>query len=391
VIRSLLIDLDGTLLDNDMSRFIPAYLERLGSFMSDLVEPGKFTTVLMKGTQRMLANLDPTLPLQRVFADSFYPVLGIPEPVLLPRFEQFYAEEFPKLSPLTGRKAGADDLVRQAARRGLEVVIATNPMFPQTAVLQRLDWAGVPWQDTTITFATSYETFHFCKPNPEYFVEVLGRLGRTASESAMVGDDPDNDLAPAQSLGIAPFNVGKQQRAPFPGGELEDVLPWSETVETGKAVRASTSPLLILARLRGNLAALLGLTASLDEDRWARRPGPGEWSIGDILCHLRDAEIEVNIPRIKAILSTTDPFLSAADTDRWAVERGYRTQSGPHALRAFCHARVEMIVSLSDLAEASWRRTARHALLGDTDLAEIVTVMTDHDVIHLAQIRRIAG
>jgi FMN phosphatase YigB (HAD superfamily) len=374
-----------------MSRFIPAYLERLGGFVSDLVDPSLFTRLLMKGTQRMLENLDPTCPLQRVFADHFYPNLGVPDSIILPRLERFYAEEFPKLSPLTQRKPGAGDLVTQASRRGLEVVIATNPMFPQTAVSQRLQWAGVPWPNGSIAFATSYEAFHFCKPNPEYFIEVLGRLGLPTLQAAMIGDDMENDLAPAVSLGIAAFNVGNQPHAPFPRGRLEDVLPWADALPAEEEANRTASGPLRLAALRGYLAALLGLTESLDEDLWSRKPAAGEWSIGEIICHLRDAEIEVNLPRVRTILTTSDPFLSVADTDPWAKERGYECQPGPDALRTFCAARMEMIGILAALGDDAWKRTARHALLGETNLAEIVGVIADHDLIHLAQVRRNAA
>jgi hypothetical protein len=130
------------------------------------------------------------------------------------------------------------------------------------------------------------------------------------------------------------------------------------------------------------------MTAGLSAEAWHRRPEPEEWSAGEILCHLRDVELEVNLPRLQRILTEQDPFLSAVDPDGWAEPRGYRQQAGPEALVRFTEARMELVSMLEDLKPESWGKPARHSLLGPTRLSEIYSVAAEHDLLHLAQLRR---
>jgi len=105
------------------------------------------------------------------------------------------------------------------------------------------------------------------------------------------------------------------------------------------------------------------------------------------VCHLRDVDQEVNLPRIHSVIEADNPFISAADTDPWALERDYQSQSGPDALKDFRQAREALYRFLSGQPAAIWRRTARHAIFGPTHLAEMVGWILDHDRIHLEQLR----
>ncbi|MCK4741550.1 MAG: DinB family protein, partial [Anaerolineales bacterium] len=77
----------------------------------------------------------------------------------------------------------------------------------------------------------------------------------------------------------------------------------------------------------------------------------------------------------------------ALDTDAWADDRDYISQSGPEALSDFLEARVALLQELEILTEAEWNRPALHSLLGPTSLLEVMGIATDHDLLHLAQIR----
>ena len=140
--------------------------------------------------------------------------------------------------------------------------------------------------------------------------------------------------------------------------------------------------------LAGNLASLHGELAHLTAGLWPLRPAPSEWSLSEIVCHLRDVEREVNLPRLHTLIETDDPFVSGADTDPWAIERNYQSQSGPEALKAFTVARRSAAGYLRAQPQSIWSRTARHAIFGPTRLVEIVGWILDHDLIHLDQVRQ---
>jgi len=420
--RTILLDLDGTLLENKMDRFLPAYFERLGRHLAHIAPPESMLNELLAGTRSMLENLDPRFTLEQVFSKHFFPALGLDEAQARPQIEAFYREQFPGLKALTRPIAGAVELVHELLGKGYELVVATNPLFPRMALEERLRWAGLSPDNVNFTRITSYENSHFAKPNPEYFAEILARLGRSPDQAIMVGDDLERDIHPAAALGLAVYYTGSQPSAvdgerPAAGadggthedpasalglgvrysadktapcimnGPLKD-LPAALTDGMAGAQLSTAPPHILLARLRAALAATLGSCLALDGEAWDARPQTEEWALVEILAHLRDVEREVNLPRLELILNEDNPHLPAYDTDRWAEERHYRSLHGPRVLDEFTEARMRTVTRLASLGTAAWARPARHTLLGPTTLHELMKIVTEHDWLHMAQIRK---
>ncbi len=213
-IRAILLDLDGTLLDNDMDQFLPHYFQRLGTWVRDIMPPQEFIDHLLRATQAMMAN-DGRATNEEVFAAAFYPLAGHGRAEMERVFVDFYAHEFPRLRQHTRRRPDARPLVQEALERGYDLVIATNPLFPATAIEQRMEWAGVagfPYR-----LVTTYENSRACKPNLLYFKQVCTAIGRAPDECLMVGDDA-MDMVAAR-LGCATFFVAA------PGKELPAGIP----------------------------------------------------------------------------------------------------------------------------------------------------------------------
>jgi len=205
LIHAILFDLDGTLLQSDMNVFMPHYLQALTTRLAHLIPPSKLSAQLMRSTRLMMANSDPTRTNQQVFDADFYPKIGHVREEMLPILEEFYTHDFARLRDLTQPKPEARAVVQAAFARGYDVAIATQPVFPLTAVRQRLEWAGVA--DFPYRLVTSYENMHACKPQPAFFQEVLAVLGRSPGECLFAGDSPSDDIAPAAQLGLHTFWV----------------------------------------------------------------------------------------------------------------------------------------------------------------------------------------
>jgi FMN phosphatase YigB (HAD superfamily) len=392
MITTLLFDLDDTLLGNSMDAFLPGYFAQLAQhFELGETQARRLVSAVYCGTEAMAANRDPTRALLGVFYDAFYQAVGWEPAAYTPRFDEFYRARFPKLQPLTQTRPAARAVIEWAFKAGYQVVIATSPLFPMRAIQERLRWAGVA--DFPYALITAIETSHFTKPHPEYFAEALARVGARPPEALVVGNDWDADLKPAARLGLPHYWVaapGTKLPAntayPVGIGPLEAFLEWAPAHLPALSAPAAP-PLALPMLLTGNLAEAAGLLAHLPLSVWRCRPAAGEWSLVEIVCHLRDVEKEVNLPRLHAVAEIDNPFLSGADTDPWAVERCYQTQGGTQALAEFVAARREAYTFLASLPESAWSRPARHALLGNTTLAELVGWILDHDRIHLAQLR----
>lgn len=205
MIRSILFDLDDTLLDNAMETFLPKYLEALTARVAHLVPPHRFVEQLMSSTKVMAGNTDPTRTNRQVFMEDFFPKVGHPPEVLMPIFEDFYNNDFGRLRIYARTKPEARMIIKEVFAQDYIVVIATSPVFPLTAIEQRLEWAGV--RDFDYALITSYENMHACKPHLAYYREILDKIGCCAEECLMVGNDLEDDIVPAVKLGIKSFWV----------------------------------------------------------------------------------------------------------------------------------------------------------------------------------------
>ncbi len=388
---TLLLDLDDTLLDNPMGVYLPAYMLAISKFAADVVPPDLLLPRLMDATWHMLQNQDPGCRLVDVFEARFYHRLGVEKQELAPLFDRFYEEVFPSLRPLTQPRPAAVRLVEAALERDYQVAIATSPLFPLTANVQRLEWAGLSPSQYPFALISSYETFHFAKPNPAFLAEMLARLG-WPSTPIMVGNDPSDDIQCAQRMGLANYWVSGDGDRSVSGdgrsasGNLADILEWIESASDESLTPDYTQPSAIGAILNSTPAFLQTATGEIPLSAWSQRSLPEEWSLTEILCHLRDVEVEVNLPRLERLVSETNPFIPGQDTDRWADERQYIHQDGPAALSRFNSARRVFSQMLSALNPDDWQRPAWHAIFGPTTLNEIVSINAGHDRLHVQQI-----
>jgi FMN phosphatase YigB (HAD superfamily) len=392
----LLLDLDDTLLSNRMQSFQPAYLKALGKHLSRYFSPEKMKSELLAATQKMLTNNRPDRTLEEVFDSSFYPALGVVKNDLKLDIDCFYSDIFPSLRSLTAPRPDAKKLIDIALRKGWRLVVATNPLFPKTAILQRLDWAGLSAGDIPFELIPSYSTFHFAKPNPAFFTELLAQLGSPTDPAIMIGNDYEMDIFPAIKSGLAAFwltseheRINPSSLQPTGLGNFLDLIQWLENTNPADIKLYSRQPNALIATLKSTPAALSTGLKSLPQDQWNIRSIPNEWSLTEIICHLRDVDQEVNFPRLKKLASEENPFLPGVDSDPWAEEREYRLQDGEQALIQFINTRMEMIAMLENLKPADWNRISRHAIFGPTRLSELVEFTVSHDRNHLSQWRKV--
>lgn len=220
MIKAILFDLDDTLLGNEVDRFMPEYFALLGQYAQPvLADQRAFLGHLVQSTQETIRNTDPALTNADVFWDTFQSLTGRTRAELEPFFAGFYEQEFPRLRATCQPRPESAGLVAAALERGLKVVIATNPLFPRTAIEQRLDWAGVPVDRFDYALVTTYENMHATKPQLDYYREILDMIGVQPGEALMVGDDWKNDIAPAAALGIRTYWLAAED-APAPDPTL---------------------------------------------------------------------------------------------------------------------------------------------------------------------------
>lgn len=202
MLTAVLFDLDGTLLPMDQELFVKAYLGGMAKKMAPHgYDPEKLTKAVWMGTGAMTKNSG-SVANETVFWNVFDAVMGRPCRVDEPLFEEFYRTDFQKVRSVCGFDARAAETVRQIKSMGLRTVLATNPLFPAIATQSRVRWAGLVPED--FEWITTYENSSYCKPNPDYYREILGKLGLQPEHCLMVGNDAVEDMA-ARELGMEVF------------------------------------------------------------------------------------------------------------------------------------------------------------------------------------------
>ena len=394
---TLLLDLDDTLLGNDMDQFLPPYFHLLGQHLAEYVEPQRMIDTLLSATMTMMQNNEPDQTLEEVFDQNFYPKLGIPKETLRPVFENFYETQFPKLKRYTKRRPEASVLMEHMGEKNSKTVIATNPLFPITAIEQRVHWAGIAPNEAHIAWITSFETSHFAKPNPAYYAEILGHIGWPETKMAMIGNDLEQDIAPTTQLGIPGFWITNQEngageRVSANGhGMLGDVLPWLAKQSDNNLTPNFHNHTAMLATLRATPAVVDTLIRTLPPEQWRQHPPTDKagWNFAEIIYHMRDVETRVNLPRMQSILSKSNPFIEGKDTDQWVDSYNISVEGTRDAFSAYMHTRCELLNALNTMDEAAWARTARHAIFGPTTAQELVNFMAEHDRLHMRQLHQL--
>ncbi len=235
-IKAILFDLDGTLLPMDQESFLRAYFGGLCKTLAPRgYEPRALIDALWAGCAAMIKN-DGSVANEKAYWKRFSDILGEDIENEKGVLEDFYAREFDEVRGVCGFDPDASLVVRTLKDKGYRTVLATNPVFPAVATRARMRWAGLCEEDFELY--TTYENSSFAKPNPQYYRTILATLGLRPEECLMVGNDVDEDLVAAGSVGMRVFLIDKclinkenKDISVYPRGDLRQLLDYVEQNE----------------------------------------------------------------------------------------------------------------------------------------------------------------
>lgn len=228
MITIVLFDLDGTLLPMDQDEFAGAYFKELVKKVAPLgYDPKKLVNDIWAGTAAMVAN-DGKCTNEEAFWKKFVSIYGERCLKDRPLFDEYYRKEFNNVKSSCGFNKRAAETVKRIKSSGYRVALATNPIFPGDATRNRIRWAGLDPEDFELY--TTYENTSFCKPNPEYYVDVMKRLDVKPEECLMVGNDVTEDMV-VETLGMKVFLltdciINKENRdiSVYPNGGFDELI-----------------------------------------------------------------------------------------------------------------------------------------------------------------------
>ena len=234
MIKYILFDLDGTLLPMDQDRFFATYFHNLSTHVTiSGYTPREIGKAVWESSREMVKN-DGTKHNEEVFWEAFANICGKEVLDKKAEFDSFYIEKFDAVRIVTSPNKRINEIIKDLKSKGYTLAIATNPMFPRIATKKRIEWAGLDAAD--FEFYTTYEDSRHCKPNLDYYRDVMKMLGATAEECIMVGNDVAEDMI-ARKLGMKVFlitecliNTPGEDIQGYPNGTFDDLIEYLEKI-----------------------------------------------------------------------------------------------------------------------------------------------------------------
>ena len=204
-IKTVLIDMDGTLLNMGESAFETEYVKRMVIFLEqrypgkgkDIVKAVGYGGEMMKVSDGRRTNYD-------VFWESFEKASGYTREEIEPVITVYYQTDYTHIGDEYVPDADMQAAVRLLQEKGYQLIVATTPVVPLIANQERVRWSGladIPWKDIT-----SFETYNYSKPNLNYYQQICDKYNLNPVECMMIGDSLIKDF-PSTELGMDFFLI----------------------------------------------------------------------------------------------------------------------------------------------------------------------------------------
>lgn len=210
-LKYLFLDLDGTLIQFNPQIFISKYLSLIQVCFFGYQYAMSVPQWILDGTESMLSN-DGSMTNKDKFIKYFKNKSGMSEEKIWEIFTQFYKTDFNKLKEITKPVKGAKKFLEMAHKKGYQLVVATQPIFPEMAIRTRLQWAGV--DHIPFLLITHIENMHACKPNVLYFKQILDKINASPEQCLMIGNDFQMDMA-SMDAGIQAYYLNADGNPPL--------------------------------------------------------------------------------------------------------------------------------------------------------------------------------
>lgn len=232
MIKNIMFDMDGTLIDCNAKVFIPVYVKAIRDAFGEPLG-GIIAKVAISGAQVMVDN-DGSRTNREAFLEYAKPRIPMPMDEFERVMTEFYENDYTAVASVIKQKPAMINAVSALKAKGIKLIVTTNPVFPLAALLFRLRCGG--YDPAMFDFVTSYETSSYAKPSPDYYTETLRRLSMDPANTLIVGNDEKEDVESGKAAGMlayyltdAPIHADGETSPDF-SGSSEDFLAFARTL-----------------------------------------------------------------------------------------------------------------------------------------------------------------
>lgn len=222
MIQAIFFDIEGTLTNLDMVKFMQNYLGIMAPRFAHILSPDKFSKQLLKSMENVQKDPKPELTVMQALYEDFSKAIGQSVQTLKPIFEEFYTVDFPALRCLVKPNPQGVKVVVNAIQQGFLTALVSNPLMPLVAIQEQIRWTGLtPEQFKVIA---SLDNLHYSKPSLQFFSEVAEQVGVRPQSCLLVSTHIDDVIC--KELGMKFFHVGSTMESEIQtnyAGQLDDL------------------------------------------------------------------------------------------------------------------------------------------------------------------------
>ena len=138
----------------------------------------------------------------------------------------------------------------------------------------------------------------------------------------------------------------------------------------------------VISRYEAGSELLRYAAQGLTPEQEQARPGPGTWSIAELVAHMVDSD-SVGIERMKRVIAEDNPTLQSYDQDKWVARLDSQSMPVAEGVALFTANRVWMTRILRKCAESDFARSGNHTEDGPKSLAKFLVGYIGHLDYHL--------
>ncbi|MHA2278756.1 MAG: HAD family hydrolase [Candidatus Kariarchaeaceae archaeon] len=187
-IECFFFDLDGTLLDLSDDKFDVEYIKLITNYFIDHYDPETFLSYFMPSVEALMSHDDNENLVIESFLDKFSELSGMKRDDVWNNLHGFYSSDFGYLRDHVNPTPISRSLIDKIQSMGKKIVLATNPVFPEIATRQRVEWAGLNY-DEDFLYVPHVNNSRTVKPNPKYYQNLIEMVNIPPEKILMVGND----------------------------------------------------------------------------------------------------------------------------------------------------------------------------------------------------------
>ena len=144
-----------------------------------------------------------------------------------------------------------------------------------------------------------------------------------------------------------------------------------------------------IRELEANAAAIEQLVRTVDHAQSSWKPSDLDWSILEVICHLRDEEREDFPFRIRHLFSGSKDKWTPILPTKWVLDRNYIADDLHKALDGYLSERSNNIDWLKSVSAADWDVKYTQEPLEGLSAGNLLAAWTVHDLLHIRQINEL--